>query len=102
MLSLGVFMRGWALTEGDRQAAGIAEMQEGLTAERATGAEAFVPYMLTLLAEAYEKMGQVKEGLSVIAEALDAVDKTGERFYEAEIYRIKGELLLAQARQLRD
>lgn len=50
--------------------------------------------MLTLLAEAYKKTGQVEEGLKALAEALDAVDKTGERFYEAEIYRIKGTLTL--------
>jgi predicted ATPase len=51
------------------------------------------------LAETYGKAGQAEEGLSVLTEALDFVDKTGERCYEAELYRIKGELLLAQARQ---
>jgi predicted ATPase len=45
-------------------------------------------------ADAYEKAGQAENGLHVIAEALAAVDKTGERFYEAELYRLKGELTL--------
>jgi hypothetical protein len=53
------------------------------------------------LAEAYGKRGQVKEGLALLAEALDHVDKSGEHVYEAELYRLKGELLLAQAKRRR-
>ena len=49
---------------------------------------------LALLAEAYGKAGQVEEGLTALAEALAVVDKTGERYYEAELYRLKGELTL--------
>ena len=52
------------------------------------------PYFLALLAEAYGKAGQTEEGLSVLAEALAIVDKTGERCYEAELYRLKGTLTL--------
>ena len=48
------------------------------------------PYYLALLAEAYGKVGQAEEGLTVLAEALAVVDKTGERYYEAELYRLKG------------
>ena len=55
------------------------------------------PFVLALLAEAYGKVGQVEEGLSVVAEALAFVDKTGERVSEAELYRLKGELTLAQS-----
>jgi len=53
------------------------------------------------LAEAYGKLGQAEEGLSALAEALTAVDKTGERFYEAELYRLKGQLTL-QSKQVED
>ena len=56
------------------------------------GAVLWRPYFLALLAEAYGKVGQVEEGLNVLAEALATVDKTGERFYEAELYRLRGEL----------
>jgi predicted ATPase len=49
-----------------------------------------------MLADAYGKAGQAENGLNVIVEALAAVDKTGERFYEAELYRLKGELILQQ------
>jgi tetratricopeptide (TPR) repeat protein len=62
----------------------------------ATGAELQRPYYLALLAEAYEKAGQADERLRVLAEALTAVHTTGERQHEAELYRLKGELLLQQ------
>ncbi len=57
------------------------------------------PYYLALLAEVYGKTGQVEEGLTALAEALALVDETGERFYEAELYRIKGTLTLQEANQ---
>jgi predicted ATPase len=52
------------------------------------------PFFLVLLAEAYGKVGQAEEGLSVLAEALAQVDKTEERYWEAELYRLKGQLTL--------
>ncbi len=51
-----------------------------------------------MLAEAYGKAGQAEEGLVALAEALTVVDKSGERFCEAELYRLRGELTLAQSR----
>jgi predicted ATPase len=69
-------------------------MRRGLEASRAIGAELTLTWCLAILAEAYGKVGQAEEGLSVLAEALAVVEKTGERFYEAELYRLKGELLL--------
>ena len=56
-------------------------------------------YYLALLAEACGKVGQAEEGLNALAEALLMVDRTGERYYEAELYRLKGELSL-QSRQV--
>ena len=61
----------------------------------ATGARALEPYYLAVLAEAHRKTGLANEGLSVVTEALDAGHRTGERAREAELYRLKGELLLA-------
>ncbi len=69
-------------------------MQQGLAAYRATGAELFRTYWLALLAEAYGTGGQAQEGLQVLDEALALVDQNGERYWEAELYRRKGELLL--------
>jgi predicted ATPase len=57
---------------------------------------ALQPWFLALLAEAQGTMGQPAEGLMTLTEALTLADKTGERWYEAELYRLKGELLLQQ------
>src|SRR5262249_61978620 len=61
---------------------------------RAMGHESGRSSLLALLAATYGKAGQAEEGLNTLAEALAVVDKTGERFYEAEVYRLKGELTL--------
>jgi predicted ATPase len=63
---------------------------------RTTGAELWSSYWPALLAEAYSKEGQPEEGIAVLAEAFAAVDRTGLRFYETELYRLRGELILAQ------
>ncbi len=94
-LADGMIQRGRVLAEQGQGEEGIAQIRQGLVAYRATGAESACSYYLALLAEAYEQVGQVEEGLKVLAEALAAVDKTGERWYEAELYRLKGELMLA-------
>jgi predicted ATPase len=93
-LSRAAILRGWALAEQEQGEEGIAQIRQGLPAWRATGAELERTYFLTLLAEAYGKTGQVEEGLTTLAEALDAVARTGERMYEAELYRLKGQLTL--------
>ena len=100
----GTIFRGWALAarsseRGPGQAPreeGIAQIQQGLAAWRATGAEALRPYYLALLAEACGKGRQVAEGLHLLAEALAVADDTGECRWDAELYRLKGELLLAR------
>jgi predicted ATPase len=61
---------------------------------RATEAKAALSHYLALLAEAYGTMGQPEAGLTVLTEALALVDTMGVRFMEAELYRLKGELLL--------
>lgn len=94
--ALGTILRGWALAEQGQGNEGIAQMRQGLDAWRATGGEVFRSYFLSLLAEAYGKVGQAKEGLAVLSETLAIAHKNGERFHEAELYRIKGELLLMQ------
>jgi predicted ATPase len=98
-LAYGTILRGWALTAQGEGAEGIAQMCQGLVAYRATGAEIHRPYFLGLLAEAYGKVGQPEEGLTVLVEALETVNKTEERNWEAELHRGKGELLLMQQGQ---
>src|SRR5262249_13301415 len=96
-LAQGTLLRGWALAKQGQVEESIAQMQQGLAAYRATRSEVRLSYLLALLAEAYRQGGQAEEGLAVLAEALATVNKTGERFYEAELYRLKGELTLAQS-----
>jgi predicted ATPase len=96
-LAVGTFLRGWALAAQGQGAEGVAQMHQGLAARRAAGAELGRPLLLALLAEAYRGMGQAEEGLTLVAEALAVVNNSGERHWEAELYRLKGELLLEQA-----
>jgi predicted ATPase len=92
-------MQGWALCEQGRGEEGMMQMRQGLAALQATGGEVRYPYYLALLAEAYGRARQVGEGLAVLGEALAAVHNTGECWWEAELYRLKGELLLGSAEQ---
>jgi predicted ATPase/DNA-binding winged helix-turn-helix (wHTH) protein len=95
MVATGMRDRGWVLTMQGHVAEGIAQMRQGGAAHRATGAEVSRPYLLALLAEALGKAGEAEEGLGVLAEGLTLVENHEERVYEAELYRLKGELLLA-------
>ncbi len=72
-------------------------MRQGLTAWRASGAELFVPYFQALLSEGYGTLDQVEEGLEALQEGLEVMDRTGEHWWQAEVHRLKGALLLHQA-----
>jgi TOMM system kinase/cyclase fusion protein len=96
-LALGTILRGWTLTQQGQVEEGMAQMTQGLTAYRATGGVNSTTLFLALLAEAHGKVGQADEGLRVLAETMGVVNTTEERFWEAEIHRLKGELLLGQA-----
>jgi predicted ATPase len=88
-------LRGCALAGHGRVGEGIAEIRQGLAAMRATGAETARRWFLAHLAEAYGQSGQAAEGLAMLAEALASVPTTGEHYWEPELYRLQGELLLA-------
>ncbi len=92
----GTVVRGWALAEQGHGAEGIEQIRQGIAAWRGMGTELQLPYFLALLAEAHAKAGQLDEGMSVLSEALAAVQKAGERQHEAELHRLEGELLLKQ------
>jgi predicted ATPase len=89
--------RGWALMHEGQEAQGVVQISQGLSLWQTTGAELLKPYFLSLLAEAYGRGKQTSEGLGVLAEALTLADKNGERFWYAELWRLKGELLLQPA-----
>jgi predicted ATPase len=90
-------LRAWALAHQEQAQEGVEQIKQGLRAFRATEAELWRPYLLALLAEAHGTLGEPEEGLTLLTEALTLVDTTGQRWYEAELYRFRGELLLAQS-----
>jgi tetratricopeptide (TPR) repeat protein len=92
--AIGLFWRGWALAEQGHHGEGIQQMQQGLGAQRETGSSVHRVHFMILLAEAHGRAGQVEEGLRLLAEA--EMEKTEERFYEAELWRLRGELTLQQ------
>ena len=83
--------------EGRDHAAGIAEIQGSLAMLRAIGTEMARTGFLFWLADALGRVGQLDRGLEALAEADEMHDRTGEGYYESEIHRLKGELLLMQA-----
>ena len=89
-----MLLRGSELVAQGQEEEGIAQIRQGMAAWRATGAEIGWPLWLAFLAEAYGKAGQAGEGLTVLAEALALVEKTGQDVYEADLHRLQGELLL--------
>jgi predicted ATPase/class 3 adenylate cyclase len=96
-LALGTILRGWALAEQGAGEEGVGQICQGWAAWRATGTEACQSYFLVLLAEARGTMGQAEAGLRVLTETRTLVDKTGERFWETELDRLEGQLLLQRA-----
>ena len=94
-MSMGTILRGWALGQEGRGEKGVAQMRRGLADLRATGAGLWQPTFLSLIAEADGRIGQARRGLEVLGEAMAIVDRNDERFYEAELHRLKGELLLS-------
>ena len=93
--AMATVIRGWSLFEHQRYDEAIEQIREGLAALQATGTEFVRPHFLALLADALGKAGQHDEGLNVLEDALSLI-RNGERYYEAELYRLKGELLLMQ------
>jgi class 3 adenylate cyclase/predicted ATPase len=90
-------LQGWsAVDEGDPDGA-LRQMRRGLAAWRTTGAEHLVPYFQALLAEACGRAGRPAEGLRLLEDGLARAERTGERWCEAELLRLRGELLLLRA-----
>ena len=89
---MGAIHRGWLLSEPARAEEALAGMREGLAALRAIGIEFRRPAFLALVAEVCEKAHQPGEGLAAVAEALAAAEHTGQRYWDAELHRLKGML----------
>jgi predicted ATPase len=96
-IAFGTIQRGIALMRQEQTQEGLQQIAQGTAAWRATGALLGVPQWFTFLAEAYGKSAQPEKGLSVLDEALAHVHQTGERFFEAELHRLRGSLPLQQS-----
>ncbi|HSB60677.1 MAG TPA: AAA family ATPase, partial [Vicinamibacteria bacterium] len=94
-LSLGTMMDGWARGARGQREEGIARLQQGVAAWRQTGARAGMTFFLVTLAEALGKAGRPRDGLAVLDQAAAMVATNAEHYYEAELYRLRGELALA-------
>src|SRR6516162_2539096 len=94
-LDWAIASRGWGLVTLGQAREGLALLTQGLTAVRATGAVTGTPRLYIWLAGAHALLGQVVEGLNCLAEAAQIIETTGERHNEAELHRLRGNLLYA-------
>jgi predicted ATPase len=96
MVARGIGPRGWALAAQGQRAEGVTQMLQGMDAQRTMGAELQLPYRLAILAEVYGQIGQTAEALRLLTEALALAHRYGGHFYEPEVHRLRGEILLLQ------
>jgi predicted ATPase len=88
----GILLRGWLLTLGGDASAAVPLIESGIATMRSTGATAYAPWYLSLLANAHAKLGQADDARRCIDEALAAMKTTDEKWCESEIHRIAGEI----------
>jgi predicted ATPase len=93
-IAMANMIRGWALVMQGQCSEGMAQLQQGLTKAHAMGADVQLAHHLALFAESHWRVGQREAGLSMLADALNHLSKSGARFYEAELYRLKGILTI--------
>lgn len=91
----GTIFLGRALAEGDDCSSAITTMHAAIDEFEAIRSQLLRPYCLALMAEAYRRAQRPEAGLALLDEGLQRMARSGERFYEAELHRLKGELLLA-------
>jgi predicted ATPase len=91
----GTVMRGWCLARLGHLEEGLPLLRQGIDAYRATGAMLLMPFWLTLLADAHGKALQPEDGLERLTEASTLIEATQVRWHEAELHRVRGELLVA-------
>ena len=95
-------LRGWARVMLGRSAEGLDDLREGLRLWRETGSRLFVPYRLGIVADALAAAGRREEALGLLDEAVEATELIGERWFEAELHRLKGEVLRSLPGDRRD
>lgn len=98
-MACAMVMHGWARAMQGQGPEAVTQIRQNLTELRAAGTKQVIPYFLGLLAEACGQAGLCEAGLTAVEEALTIVQQTGERCHEAELYRLKGELMLQDSTQ---
>jgi predicted ATPase len=91
--AIALLTRGWAVAMHGHDE-GIELIREGLASSLAIGTKQQHGYFLALLAEALNKAGRVEEALEALKEGMDVTERNNEPFYEAEMYRLKGDALV--------
>jgi tetratricopeptide (TPR) repeat protein len=89
--------QGWIMAEQGNPKEGIAQIHRGLEAIKATGTWCWHIHYLSMLAEAHKRAGQIDDGLATIEDSLALMEKTGQRYFDAELHRLKGEFLLTKS-----
>ena len=95
--ALGTLNEGLLLALTGKASDAVQMMNSGLAAFRSTGATTWMPWHLSFLASAHAQLGQFDDAWRCIGEAMTAVETTKERWCEAEINRIAGEIALKSA-----
>jgi predicted ATPase len=93
-VNMGRFYRGWALAELGQPERGINEMQEGIDGMHRMRGAPFLQYFITVLARVRASMAEAEKALSMMNEALDHIERSGEKAEHAEMLRLKGEVVL--------
>jgi predicted ATPase len=97
-MAIGSIRQGWLLAMQDDPEEGIVKLRQGIAGWKAVGAVLHRPLFLQMLAEAYAKAGQIEAGLAAVDEALATATANNDHFWDADIHRLHGELLLAAGR----
>ena len=95
-VAYGTSFHGWALAMSGQAKEGLTLLHQGIADYQATGSAVFVPYFYTMLAEVCAHLGHTEDGLQALAEAHSLVEQHEERWWEAEVCRLRGVLLLRQ------
>ena len=95
-VAFGTSCRGWALALQGQREEGLIQVRQGIADWRATGSRLYLPYLYTMLADIYDHLGHTADGLQALAEAHTLLEQHEVGYWEAEIHRLRGILLLRQ------
>jgi predicted ATPase len=100
LYAMATLYRGWCLTAAGQAGEGLALLDSGLDAYRTAGTSLWTPFFLSLMADAHLKAYQPEQGMKYLDEATSVIDDTQERWVEAEVYRLRGELTAGLGNQV--